>query len=117
MKTDVYKGYEHVVGRSETVPNQALSLRDIIMRSSRGQYLAEVAGNQLQYGEDEDPDNDTLDGIEDKFDALDRASYLEARLAELRAAQVRKEAEKKTIVPQAEQSEAQQTDVSQSAKE
>lgn len=102
---------KHCKGRSEVIPNQALSLRDIMIRSLRGQYLAEVAANQLQFGEDES-ESDDLPEFEDKFDMLDHASYLEQRVNEFKAA---KEAEKAAKAQQAEQSVAQQAKAPETA--
>ena len=102
---------KHCKGRSEVIPNQALSLRDIMNRSLRGQYLAEVAANQLQYGDDA-PEDDGMPDFEDKFDVLDHASYLEQRVNEFKAA---KEAEIAAKAQQATQSEAQQAAASETA--
>ena len=83
-------------GRSELIPNQALSIRQIIERSSRGQILAEVQRNQLQYGEDEDEDGvDLFDPEDDKFDVRDKLSYYEQRLASAKAEKEAYEKQKK----------------------
>lgn len=99
-----YDRYKHCVGRSEVVPNQALSLREIMNRSLKGQRLMEVTMNQLQYGEDdrEDPE---LPEFEDKFDVLDHANYLEQRVAEYKAAIEAEKALKQANAPKPEQSE------------
>lgn len=91
-------------GRSELIPNQALSIRQIIERSSRGQILAEVQGNQLQYGDDEDEEGvDLFDPDDDKFDVRDKLSYYEQRLA---SAKAEKEAYEKQKNEEAKKAEA-----------
>lgn len=52
---DNYSGRGEVPrGKSMTVPNQALSIREIMYKSLRGSLLSEVSHNHLEYGEDED---------------------------------------------------------------
>lgn len=95
-------------GRSELIPNQALSIRQIIERSSRGQILAEVQGNALQYGDDEDEDgNDFFEYDDDKFEVRDKVSYFEARLAHAKA---EKEAYEKRKKEEAEKARSEQAD-------
>lgn len=78
--------------RSEVIPNQAINLREIIQRSARGQFLAEVQANALEYGEDENEDNFDLFAIDDtRQEVHDKLGYYEARLIEMKKAQ---EAEK-----------------------
>ncbi len=80
--------FENPKGRSEVIPNQAMSIREIVARSSRGQVLSEVQGNELQYGEDEDEDgNDIVEYDDDKFEVRDKLSYLEERINSAKAAQ------------------------------
>lgn len=100
---------EIVKGRSEVIPNQALSIREIIQRSNRGQLLAEVQGNQLQYGDDEDPDGeDFFEYDDDKFDQRDKLSYLEQRLQEAKAAdeEYKKKKEEEAKINQADESDS-----------
>lgn len=74
-------------GRSELIPNQALHIREILQRSARGQNLAEVQANNLEYGPDEDEDNqDLFLPSDDKLEVLDKLSYYEARLLEMKKA-------------------------------
>lgn len=84
-------------GRSEVIPNQALHLREIIKRSMSGQILAEVQGNQLEYGEDESEEGiDLFEPDDDRFEIQDKLSYFEARLEEMKKAQkAQKEAKSK----------------------
>ncbi len=99
---------EIVKGRSEVIPNQALSIREIIQRSNRGQLLAEVQGNILQYGEDEDPDGeDIFEYDDDKFDQRDKLSYLEQRLQEAKVAdaEYKKQKEEEAKLKQADESD------------
>lgn len=107
--------FEHPKGRSEVIPNQALSLREIIERSSRGQMLREVQGNELQYGEDEDEDGiDMFAPDDDKFDVRDKLSYFEARLQRAKAEQAARQQElssKKTKVEEAKPAKATETEV------
>lgn len=110
-----YDRYKHVKGRSELIPNQVRSIREILNRSIRGQWMFETQANQLQFGEDS-PEEDGLPGMEDKFDVLDHASYLEERVAQYNAAKAKFEADKAQKAAQAKQSEAQQADVADSAK-
>lgn len=69
----------HPVGRSETIPNQGLMIRDIMARSLRGQILPEVQMNHLQYGPDSSFDSADFEG-EDLTDVQENLSYLEARV-------------------------------------
>lgn len=86
-------------GRSETIPNQTKSVREILARSARGQILSEVQANNLQYGEDEDPEGmDFIRPEDDKFDVRDKLSYYERRLQQAKDAQkAAKEAKKAPI--------------------
>ena len=88
--------FENPKGRSEVIPNQALSIRDIVTRSSRGQFLAEVQGNTLQYGDDENEDErDFFEPDEDRFDQIDKLSYYEERLNAAKASRKAYEEQKK----------------------
>lgn len=87
-------------GISETVPNQALKIRDIMERSLRGQILPEVQQNQLQYGQDLPHELAELDEFEDRTDVEEYANYLEKRIEEQKQALEREKSEK------AKQSEA-----------
>lgn len=101
---------EIVKGRSEVIPNQALSIREIIQRSNRGQLLAEVQGNVLQYGEDEDPNGeDIFEYDDDKLDQRDKLSYLEQRLLEAKVANA---AYKKQKEEEAKHQQADESDTS-----
>lgn len=105
---------EHPKGRSEVIPNQALSLREIIQRSSRGQVLREVQGNELQYGEDEDEDGiDMFAPDDDKFDVRDKLTYFEQRLEKAKADKVayEKELEAKRVAEQAKFTEAKEANL------
>lgn len=74
-------------GRSELIPNQALHIREILQRSARGQNLPEVQANNLEYGKDENEDNhDLFDPSDDKLEVLDKLSYYEARVLEMKKA-------------------------------
>lgn len=74
--------------RSEVIPNQAINLREIIQRSARGQFLAEVQANALQYGEDENEDSHDLFEIDDtRQEVHDKLGYYEARVLEMKKAQ------------------------------
>lgn len=100
---------EHVKGRSEVIPNQALSIREIIQRSNRGQILAEVQGNNLQYGDDQDPDGeDFFEYDDDKLDQRDKLSYLEQRLKEAKEADAayKKQKEEEAKRKQADESDS-----------
>lgn len=82
---------EEVFGKSETIPNQALNIREIMMRSLRGALLPEVQNNNLEYGEDEDFE----DGFDPEVDLTDidenneRLSYLEQRVKQQKDAQAK----------------------------
>lgn len=74
---------EHPVGRSETIPNQALSIHNLFERS---------LSQQISYNEDlypeEDEDSHVL-YVEDKLDAMDQLTYLQERNEAIRLAQER----------------------------
>lgn len=97
-------------GRSEVIPNQALSLRQIIEKSSRGMMLSEVRANQLQYGDDEDEDGrDLFTQEDDIFDVHDRLSYYEQRLQqekEVRKASIEAQKQSKNASEEAKGTEA-----------
>lgn len=74
--------------RSEVIPNQALNLREIIQRSARGQFLAEVQANALEYGEDENEDNhDLFEPDDTRQEVHDKLGYYQARVLEMKKAQ------------------------------
>lgn len=75
---------EHPVGRSETIPNQALSIHNLFERSLSQQ----VSYNEDLYPE-EDEDTPVL-YVEDRLDAMDQLTYLQARNEAIRLAQERK---------------------------
>lgn len=84
-------GYEHPKGKSQTIPNQALQIREIMFRSLRGQILPEVTGNNLEYGDDEDfedafsPEQDLTD-IEANQSQID---YLSQRVEQAKQAKAK----------------------------
>lgn len=105
---------EKVSGRSEVIPNQALSLRQIIERSARGMQMREMLANQLQYGEDENEDGEDLfDLTDDKFDVRDKLSYLEQRLEAAKAAKAAYEKEQVEKAVKAESIEAVKAEVNE----
>lgn len=105
---------EKVSGRSEVIPNQALSLRQIIERSARGMQMREMLANQLQYGEDENEDGEDLfDLTDDKFEVRDKLSYLEQRLESAKAAKAAYEKEKVEKAEQAESIEANKAEINE----
>lgn len=74
-------------GRSQVIPNQALHVREILLRSARGQMLSEVQQNELQYGDDESEDGQDLFSADmDKMERRDVVDYLEMRIREQAAA-------------------------------
>lgn len=77
-------GLEHPKGKSMTVPNQALSIRDIMERSLRGAMLSEVAHNRLEYGDDEDYDDEmpTEMDLSDMDVAAEQIDAAKARINE-----------------------------------
>lgn len=91
-------------GISQTVPSQALQIRDIMERSLRGQILPEIQGNQLQYGEDLPHELADVDELEDRTDVEEYVGYLENRVKAQKEAQERAKSEK------AKQSEADKDD-------
>lgn len=85
---DNYSGRGEVPrGKSATVPNQALSIREIMYKSLRGSLLSEVSHNHLEYGEDED----FLDEMPTEIDltdldvAAEQASEAQKRVDEYHA--------------------------------
>lgn len=83
--------FEKPSGRSETIPNQGLKIGDLMNRSTRLQNLPIFPDME---GDDEDHGSGYLDDIEDKFDLMDRLTYLESRQAEVQRLQAQ-EAQKK----------------------
>lgn len=105
---------EKVSGRSEVIPNQALSLRQIIERSARGMQMREMMLNHLQYGEDESEDGEDLfDPYDDKFDVRDKLSYLEQRLESAKAAKAAYEKEKANKANEAQSIEATKAEINE----
>lgn len=71
--------FECPKGRSETIPNQALHISELMNRSARLQHIPYLPDSE----DDEDNiDIDFNDDVEDRFDVIDRLSYLEARQKE-----------------------------------
>lgn len=98
-------------GKSETVPDQALKIRDIMERSLRGQILPELQQNQLQYGDDQDHEMSDFDNLGDLSDIEESVSYLEGRIKEQKEALERqKEAQEREKSEKAKQSEADKDD-------
>lgn len=96
--------FEKPSGRSETIPNQGLKIGDLMNRSARLQNLPIFPDME---GEDEEHGEGYLDDIEDKFDMMDRLSYLESRHAEMQRAieeQKKSESEKKDPQPKNDES-------------
>ena len=91
-------------GISQTVPSQALQVRDIMERSLRGQILPEIQMNQLQYGENLPHDVAEVDELEDRTDVEEYVGYLESRV------KAQKEAIERAKSEKAKQSEAHKDD-------
>lgn len=105
---------EKVSGRSEVIPNQALSLRQIIERSARGMQMRELMLNQLQFGEDENEDGEDLfDLTDDKFEIRDKLSYLEQRLQSAKAAEAAYEKEQVEKANEAKSIEATKAEINE----
>lgn len=83
--------FEHPKGKSEVVPNQALNIRDIMLRSLRGAILPEVQNNQLEFGDDETHDdafNPEID-LTDIEETAEKVSYLNQRIKQLQDAKAK----------------------------
>lgn len=106
--TYVPEGGENPVGESETVPNQALHIREIMERSARGQILPEVQYNELQYGDDLPEELADLDDMDDFSDIEEKISYYENRVKEMKDA--KEAAKKKEEAEKAKRSEADEAD-------
>lgn len=74
---------EHPVGRSETIPNQALSIQQLFERSltMQPEYVEDL------YPE-EDEDSPILE-LEDRLDAMDKLTYYQERVEAAKLAQKR----------------------------
>lgn len=99
--------FEIPKGRSETIPNQALRISDLMNRSAmlRSVPYFPDSGDE----NDDDLGADQLDDVEDRFDAMDRLSYLEARHLEQKRLKEQAEKEKQAkqtqppqVVPESE---------------
>lgn len=74
---------EHPVGRSETIPNQALSIHNLFERS-----LSQQINYLLDDYPEEDEDSPVLD-VEDKLDAMDKLTYYQERFESMKLAHER----------------------------
>lgn len=91
MESRVFSAYqfrpefagEKCVGRSETVPNEATSLRDLVRRAVVQARLPEIA-KSLEYGDDEDFE-DAQDASFDLSDYVENKSFVERYTERLKA--------------------------------
>lgn len=86
-------------GKSETVPNEATSLHELVVRALRGAQLPAIA-QQLEYGEDEDFE-DAFEPGQDLSDYTDNLSYIEkqsALIERAKEAALREKREKKAEI-------------------
>lgn len=74
-----YKG-EQISGNSQTVPDQSLSVKDILFRFSKGMPLDDYT-YPLAYGRDEEQDEDNFDVHPANVQGLDLADAIEMREA------------------------------------
>lgn len=79
---------EVMKGKSECVPNQALNIRDIMMRSLRGSILPEVQMNNLEYGQDEDFEDAFGQEVDltDIEETQEKLSYFQQRVKQVEQA-------------------------------
>lgn len=67
--------FSEIKGRSETVPNEATSLHELVVRALRGAQLPALA-QEIETGEDEDFE-DAFEPGKDLSDYIDNLSYIE----------------------------------------
>lgn len=75
-------GVEFLPSDSITVPDMSLSVKDILTRFRRGTVDIESLQRRYLDGTD-DIDDDSLDGIEDMVDVLERKNQLHGKVSEI----------------------------------